>query len=99
MNRKEGYYILMTSPDYLVITGEVPTNTQISLLAGWNLVGYPHLVDRTRSDALSSISGKYNAVCGYDPVTGKDTQVQASDFMNPGNGYWIHATEDCVLII
>jgi hypothetical protein len=99
INIKEGYYIKMTNPDYLVVAGTVPTNTQISLKTGWNLVGYPCLINKTRNVALSSIDGKYNMVEYYDPILQKEVRLEPNDWMNPGYGYWIHATEDCILTI
>ena len=99
INHSMSYYIYMSNPDYLVVAGRVPTTTQIPLKAGWNLVGYPRLINITMSDALSSIAGKYNAVFRFDPANGREVQVQAGDIMSPGNGYWIHATENCVWVI
>jgi hypothetical protein len=99
INHKEGYYIKMINPDYLIVAGRVPADTHISLITGWNLIGYPCLVNKTRDDALSSISGKYNMVEYYDPVKGKEVRLGPDDFMQPGLGYWIHTTEDCVLIL
>jgi hypothetical protein len=99
MDHKEGYYIKMLNPDYLVVAGRTPSNTQIPLKTGWNLVGYPCLVNKTVSDALSSIAGKYNMVEYYDPVLDKEVRLAPTDYMQPGLGYWIHATEDCTLVI
>jgi hypothetical protein len=99
INHIEGYYIKMKNLDYLIVTGRVPVDTHISLKTGWNLIGYPCLINKTRDDALSSISGKYNMVEYYDPVKGKEVRLGPDDFMQPGLGYWIHATEDCVLIL
>ncbi|UCE39403.1 MAG: hypothetical protein JSW00_09330 [Thermoplasmata archaeon] len=99
INHKEGYYIRMTNPDYLIVAGRVPSETQIPLKTGWNLIGYPCLINQTRDDALSSIDGKYNMVEYYDPIKGKEVRLDPGDYMKPGLGYWIHATEDCVLII
>jgi hypothetical protein len=99
INHKEGYYIKMTKPDYLIVAGRVPVDTHNPLKTGWNLVGYPCLMNKTRDDALSSIAGKYNMVEYYDPDKGKEVRLGPDDFMQPGLGYWIHATEDCVLIL
>jgi hypothetical protein len=96
---KEGYYIKMVNPDYLVVAGAVPVNTQIDLKTGWNLVGYPSVLEKTVAEALSSISGKYNMVEYFDPILDKEVRLQSNDLMNPGFGYWIHATEDCTLIL
>jgi hypothetical protein len=78
------------------VVGKVPSSTQISLNTGWNLVSYPSLIDRTVSDALSSIAGKYNAVYFYDTVIDREVKLTNGDYMHPGLGYWIHATENCI---
>ena len=96
INIKEGYYIKMINPDHLVVAGTVPVNTQISIKTGWNLVGYPCLINKTVADALSSISGKYNKVEFFNTTTGKEEGLGPTDLMYPGFGYWIHATSDCV---
>ncbi len=96
IDHEEGYYIDMINPDHLVVVGKVPTNIQIQLKAGWNLVGYPSLTERTRDDALSSIAGMYNKVCFYNTTTEKEETIGPDDIMAPGYGYWIHATSDCV---
>jgi parallel beta-helix repeat protein len=99
INRKEGYYIDMITPDYLVTVGKVATSTEITMKTGWNLIGFPSLSNRLRDDALSSISGKYNKVERYDTTLDKEVRLDSGDFMEPGLGYWIHTTEDCVLTI
>jgi hypothetical protein len=96
INHEEGYYIDMINSDHLVIVGKVPTNIQIQLKAGWNLVGYPSLTERTRDNALSSISGLYTKVVFYNTIMGKEEILSPDDFMYPGYGYWIHATADCI---
>jgi hypothetical protein len=99
IDHKSGYYIKMTNPDYLVVTGAVSKNTLISLKTGWNLIGYPSLINKTVEYALSSIWGKYNMVEYYDPMLGKEVRLNPTDYMQPGYGYWIHTTEDCILIL
>ncbi len=86
----------MVNPDYLVVTGKVPTSTQIQLKAGWNLVGYPSFTIRTGDDALASISGNYNKMMFYNITKNREEAIGPSDIMSPGEGYWIHATSDCV---
>jgi hypothetical protein len=95
MDHKNGYYIDMAIPDYLVTAGRVASTTDIDLKSGWNLVGNPYLSLKTRDVALSSIAGKYNMVERYDPVTDKEVRLDPGDNIEPGVGYWIHATQDC----
>lgn len=96
VNHKNGYYIDMVVPDYLVTVGKVAVYEEISLKSGWNLVGNPCLTAQLRDDALSSIAGKYNMVEFYDTVKDKEVRLEDIDYMEPGLGYWIHATQDCV---
>jgi hypothetical protein len=99
INHKEGYYIKMLIPDHLVVAGRVPTVTQIPLKTGWNLIGYPCLINKTVEEALSSIDGKYNIVEYYDTSKDKEVRLEPNDYMKPGLGYWIHISEDCILIM
>ena len=96
IDHKQGYYIKMTNPDYLVVAGVVPIGTQIPLKAGWNLVGYPCLEGKTVSEALASIAGLYNKVEFYNTTSDKEERLGPNELMNPGFGYWIHTTSDCV---
>jgi hypothetical protein len=97
MDHKRSYYIDMKVSDHLVTVGKVAPDVSINLKSGWNLVGYPCLTDQLRDDALSSISGNYNMVERFDTTKDKEVRLTPSDYMEPGVGYWIHATADCVL--
>jgi PKD repeat protein len=99
IDHKSGFYIDMIVPDYLVTAGKVATSTDINLKTGWNLIGFPQLEEDTVANSLSSIAGKYNKVEYYDTVTDKELRLQPDDLMYPGLGYWIHATDDCVLTL
>lgn len=99
INHKQGYYIDMIVPDYLVTAGKVADQVNISLKSGWNLVGYPCLTSKLRDDALSSISGKYNMVERYDTTKDREVSLGPDDYMDPGLGYWIHATQECTWTI
>ena len=35
----------------------------------------------------------------YNATLGNEVRLQPNDWMEPGYGYWIHATEGCVLVI
>jgi len=99
ITHKDGYYIDMIIADHLVTVGKVSPQVDITLKSGWNLVGYPCLTDRLRDDALSSISGKYNMVLRYDTTKDREVKLTSSDYMQSGDGHWIHATQDCTWII
>ncbi len=99
INHKEGYYIYMISSDDLVTAGQVAEEVSIPIKAGWNLVGYPCLIARTRNDALSSIEGNYNKVIYCDASVKKLEKLGPDDLMEPGMGYWVHGIADCTWTI
>jgi PKD repeat protein len=99
INHKNGYYVDMAASDHLVTAGKVATQVDISLKTGWNLIGNPSFTDILRDDALSSIAGKYNMVERFDTTKDKEVRLSESDIMEPGLGYWIHTTDDCIWTI
>jgi hypothetical protein len=93
------YYINGETSDDLITIGRLPESPTISLKAGWNLIGYPDLSSQERDTVLSSILIYLTDVYGYDPVEQREEELQSTDLMEPGNGYWIYVTEDCDLIL
>ncbi|UCF08879.1 MAG: right-handed parallel beta-helix repeat-containing protein [Thermoplasmata archaeon] len=96
MDHKKGYYIDMLAADDLVTAGKVADQVEINLKSGWNLVGNPCLTSKLRDDALQTIAGSYNMVERFDTATDREVRLESSDYMHPGEAFWIHATEDCV---
>ncbi|MGQ9610193.1 MAG: RHS repeat-associated core domain-containing protein [bacterium] len=100
MEPGRGYWIRMTQSATLTVTGEDAYNKAVQLRQGWNLVGYNSLVSRTREEALASIDGLYYSVWTYlnggwlRHITGASGNNLTD--MNPWQGYWINATQDCV---
>ncbi len=67
---------------------------EIQLKAGWNLVSYPSMTNRSVSESLSGIP--YDMVMGYsasDPY--RLGYLDETDLLLSGEGYWIHVTSDC----
>lgn len=105
----QGYWIKMvsTSPDPLTVSGLPLASTQISLVSGWNLMGYPSTESQDISTALSGIAGKYEIVWAYNSSDTGDPWKRYMpgwvdndlDEMKPGSGYWIKMTEDATLTI
>lgn len=102
-----GFWIEMTTADTLQIDGTTPTDTDIPICTGWNLVGYPQ--DRTFpiGGALSAIAGQYSRVFAHEATTPDEpwdafdttvpNWVNDLQFMQPGKGYWVLATSDATL--
>jgi hypothetical protein len=94
-----GFWINIIAPTQLQMVGQPPTATTIDLKAGWNLVGYPTLTQRSITDALAGT--------GYDlPVEGFNasapyhiTPLADTYMMKPGEGYWVHVPADTVWIV
>ncbi len=99
IDNKMGFWIHVTEPCTLNVTGSVPTFTNITLFAGWNLAGYPSMTGRNITDALAGT--------GYDrPVEGFNatspyliSQYPDVYTMQSGEGYWIHVPADTVWIV
>ncbi len=89
-----GFWVHMTRDDTLVVGGDEPVSTDITLEPGWNMVGYPSDTDRTASDTLPqevSKIGVFNASREYNFQYIYDlTKVT----MKAGNGYWIYNSAD-----
>jgi uncharacterized protein YkwD len=100
LDNKMGFYIHVTDYDgaELVIDGQAPSSPQsISLRKGWNLVGYPSETARLRDDALNNLDFgiEIDAILSQDNVTKAYMNIGELDEMEPGKGYWVHATSNC----
>jgi hypothetical protein len=71
----------------------------ISLVAGWNLVSFPLILnDSSISNVLSSISGDYNVVHWYNPHTNSWMVHPGDDFqLNNTVSFWIHMKDPSIL--
>ena len=93
MDPEHGYWIKLTSPDTLVVTGRrFHSSSPIGLKAGWNLVSYLPEPTESVDVALSSIVGNIYVVDGFDSVA--MTYRPGSPYndlyvMKNGLGYWI----------
>jgi len=107
LDEKAAFWILMSEAATLTVDGAPPTTTDQTLFAGWNLAAYPSAAARPVADALVSITAQYDRVWAYhaddagDPWKLYDPAAPAfaNDLANlePGRGYWVRATEGCVL--
>lgn len=109
VNPGQGYWINMTSPGTLTLTGTHPLTTQITLCPGWNLIGYPSITKQAVATALASIAGKFTLVYQYKAADTADpwksynpaAPPQANDLteMEAGYGYWIKMSSAATLTI
>jgi RHS repeat-associated protein len=109
IDHRIGLWIEMTADATLDVAGTQPTSTDIPLCAGWNLIGYPLDEALPVAEALASIEGKYDLVFAYDPTdvadpwevfeVGKPAWSNDLQVMEPGRGFWVHATADATLTL
>ena len=87
-----------STPLNLTVTGSIPGSTNILLHSGWNLVGYPSLVEKSISDALAGTG--YDRVEGFNATAPyRINQLADSYMMKPGEGYWVHVPADSIWTI
>jgi hypothetical protein len=101
MSAGRGYWIYMSQEGTLRVAGSTPSKT-ISLVTGWNLVGYNSPTSQSPSSALSSISGKYEHAWAWNPAIQpsgswerypRQIGFPTLTSMSAGRGYWIYARQ------
>jgi len=101
LNHKSGFWINITEPNVTyTVMGRIPTSnsTTITLKAGWNLVGYPSLTQRTLAVALAGTG--YIAVEGFDASNVYRLKTLGDMYMmKPGEGYWVRVPADTNWIV
>jgi hypothetical protein len=97
-----GIWVNVTSitVNHIDISGGTPGVTQITLHAGWNLVGYSSMTNRLASNALAGTGADRIAVFNSTyPSLMQDITDLSTVTMSAGNGYWVHVTADTVWTI
>lgn len=100
MNHFRGYWINITEPGVtLTVKGDRFGSTlSIPLKAGWNLVGYPSLAQKSISDSF--LGTGYDSVEGFNAGDPYRTSVLPGSYlMTPGEGYWVHVPTDTIWIV
>ena len=101
LNKSMGFWIHITNPGDTIFlyNGTQPTSNQsIPLHLGWNMVGYPSLTNKNRTEALNNLTFgvEVDAVWTFDAATQTWEEIGAGDYFEVGRGFWIHATQECV---
>jgi hypothetical protein len=93
VNNTMALWVEVTADSWFTVAGLVPTQTTIHLVVGWNFVGYCSFIDRTVADSLAGAT--YQTVETFDPTDSPYflKRLNDSDFMQFGEGYWIHVSE------
>jgi hypothetical protein len=96
LNHTMGFWLHVTDPVQatLVVIGEImQLNQSIPIYPGWNLVGYPSLMNRTSVDALNNIDfgNEVDTIWTFNATTQKFKEIGPSDNIEIGRGYWVHS--------
>ena len=102
-----GVLIRMNQPGTLVVTGTLPSTTNIPLTTGANLVGFPRANSQAVAAALGGIAGNVTKIFEYEAATGTWRKYDPSLWLNPspltemrpGFAYQIEVTANCTLTI
>jgi hypothetical protein len=95
-----GYWLNMSEPATLTVSGSTPAN-EISLVEGWNLVGYNGADPLPIDQAIGSITTNCESVWAYINGSWKayyPGNPEHSDLhtMEPHYGYWVKTSGDCI---
>ena len=96
LNESMGFWIHITNSGDTIFeyNGTEPSVDQsISLLPGWNLVGYPSITSHNRTAGLNNLifGAQVDAIWSYDSANQKWDVMGGSDSFELGKGYWIHS--------
>ncbi|MEE9150836.1 MAG: M20/M25/M40 family metallo-hydrolase [Thermoplasmata archaeon] len=96
INHTMGFWVHITEPGGVLLqwTGSpFSENQTITLYPGWNLVGYPSLRNRTRTEALNGLDfgTDIDSIWTYDAKVKQWKELDGSDNFIIGKGYWIHS--------
>ncbi|MCK5292768.1 MAG: TIGR03790 family protein [Thermoplasmata archaeon] len=99
IDRKMGIWIHLLNATVLRTNGTYFRSTQIDLLAGWNLIGYPSLNDMSVQDVFAGLPLLRIEVFdgGADPYLLKP--LDNTSYLSPGKGLWVNMAADCTLTV
>ncbi|UCE38361.1 MAG: right-handed parallel beta-helix repeat-containing protein [Thermoplasmata archaeon] len=96
LNETMGFWIYIAPPGGTIFfyNGTKPTDNQtISIHPGWNMLGYPSLGDKNRTEGLNNLnfSKDIDAILSYDAHAQKWEKMGEMDHFQIGRGYYIHS--------
>lgn len=103
VDSRMGLWVSVTNASGFVLhgNGSIPKSVAILLLAGWNLIGYPSMVNRTVSEVFQYFPpwaqyevNRYDAGSKYGLKS-----MGALEVFHAGLGYWVYVSVDFQLRI
>ncbi len=93
VNQSMGIWVFTPESGIWTVTGIVQPQISIQIKAGWNLIGFPSMTQRTVGNFLSGIS--YDRVEAYAPSGPFNLQkVNDTHLLTAGEALWVHALAD-----
>jgi parallel beta-helix repeat protein len=89
-----GIWLHTTESCTLIVSGQKPTSTSITLYTGWNLVGYPSQAEQMVAFAMWGTG--VDRVEVFDDISPYIKEAEPSYVMKLGDGYWVHVPADTV---
>ena len=99
MDVSKGYWIKFNDTNAsFEESGSNPTTTNIGLVTGYNMIGFPSTTSKNVTDGYSTISGNFEKIWKWDSDTGVFKAYDPSlpnsfntgfGELNPGEGYWL----------
>jgi hypothetical protein len=98
INETMGYWVLCYNNTTLRVTGTIPENSDVTLNAGWNLVGNPTLDARNVREVYPSsfvvwefngLTQSYDYWCSAADTPGSIYIQGSLNTLKPGYGYWV----------
>lgn len=102
IDHKMGFWIYITKNATLSYNGTIPTSTVIALKAGWNLIGYPSIKNRTVSELFFNCPMNLDyEVYRFDSNSPHSLKrmSRTGEVLSMGMGYWVRVTNECSLTI
>jgi len=110
LDQTNGFWIRMTAADALVVSGTIPSTTDIPLFTGWNMVGYPSADPLTLPGAFSEhgVGTDFSLVYAYHAADTSDvwkkydrTAPIGNDLLElgPGYGYWVQVSANHTWVV
>jgi parallel beta-helix repeat protein len=99
ISHKISFWIHITKPGETVFTynGFQPTSNQsIQFQPGWNMVGYPSLTSRNRTEGLNNLEFgvDVDVIQWFDAANKAWYSMGPNDSFVPGRGYWMYSNID-----
>lgn len=99
LSRRAGYLVMANGPDTFQIQGLNVTSTNVPVVEGWNLVGYPSLTTKNADMSFQGINDTLRMAMTYD--SGMYIRYPGGLLTEtiPGSGYWMNVSQSGTWVV